>query len=261
MGFKANLLKKIEIDQTAARIAASIGPPDSGRRIDKQLARGFLSQAGYEKIIERDLELYRLAPQAGRERILVLDNDLPIYATSPADVALRKSPIVKEMLNIRNIFKILNDADVLVSQKDESLRTLREEMIAGLDLHFEAADIEDIYNDGRASLESKYAEGIEETLQLFAELLGYGPPPAVLRQTHCLIIGHASSPPGSAFGPTVLFNRMHMDLKLIRTVVVLKDEGAVAQYQKVAAGEAEADATGVEVLAFLRDAVLALPKR
>ena len=260
MGFKANLLKKIEIDRTAVKLAASIGPPDSGRRIDKQMARGFLAQAGGEKIIARDLELYRLAPQAGRERILVLDNDLPIYATSPEDVVLRKSPIVKEMLNIRNIFKILNDADVLLSQKDASIQTLRAEIIAGLDLHFEAADIEEIYNDGRASLESKYAEGIEETLHLFAELLGYGPPPAALRQAHCLIIGRASSPPGTAFGPAVIFNRMHMALKLIRTAVALKDEAAVAQYQKMAAGEAEADATGAEVLAFLRDAVMAQAK-
>ncbi len=260
MGFKENLLRKIEIDRTAVKLAASIGPPDSGRRIDKQMARGFLAQAGGEKIIARDLELYRLAPQAGRERILVLDNDLPIYATSPSDVALRKSPIVKEMLNIRNIFKILNDADVLISKKDESIQTLREEMIAGLDLHFEAADIEEIYNDGRASLESKYVEGIEETLHIFAELLGYAPPPAALRQAHCLIIGGPASPRGTAFGPAVLFNRMHLELKLIRTAVALKDEAAVAQYQKMAAGEAEADATGAEVLAFLRDAVMAQAK-
>ncbi len=260
MGFKENLLKKIEIDRTAARIAASIGPPDSGRRIDKQMTRGFLAQAGCEKIIVRDLELYRLAPQAGRERILVLDNDLPIYATSPSDVALRKSPIVKEMLNIRNVFKILNDADVLISKKDESIQTLREEMIAGLDLHFEAADIEEIYNDGRASLESKYVEGIEETLHIFAELLGYGPPPPALRLAHCLIIGGPASPRETTFGPAVLFNRMHLELKLIRTAVALKDEAAVAQYQKMAAGEAEADATGAEVLAFLRDAVMAQAK-
>jgi hypothetical protein len=53
---------------------------------------------------------------------------------------------------------------------------------------------------------------------------------------------------------------MHGELKLIRTVVALKDEAAVAQYQKMAAGEAEADATGAEVLAFLRDAVMAQAK-
>jgi hypothetical protein len=258
MGFKANLLKKMEIDRTAAKIAASIGPPDSGRRIDKPLARGFLETAGYAKTIERDLELYRLPPLEGRERILVLDNDLPIYATTLADVVLRKSPIVKEMLNIRNVRKILNDTDVLLSKKDATIQTLRDEMIAGLDLRFTAADIDDIYNDGRASLESQYAEGIEETLRLLGELLGYAPPPAALRQAHCLISGRPSSPPGQTFGPAVIFNRMHLTLKLIEAKVMLADEAAVAQFQKIAAGEAEADATGAEVLAYLRDAVMAL---
>ena len=256
MGFKANILKKMAIDRTAAKIAASIGPPGSGRRIDKELTREFLATGGYEQIIERDLELYRLAPQAGRERILVLDNDLPIYATTPADVGMRKSPIVKEMLNIRNIFKILNDADVMLSKKDDSIHTLREEMIAGLDLHYAAADIEDIYNDGRVSLESQYAEGVEETLQIFAELLGYGPPPKALRQAHGMIVGRPSSPPGKRFGPAVLFNRMHFTLKLVDTAVLLADEAAVVQFQKIAAGDANADATDTEALAYLRDAVM-----
>ena len=256
MGFKANILKKMAIERTAAKIAASIGPPGSDRRIDKELTRGFLSSGGYEQIIERDLELYRLAPQAGRERILVLDNDLPIYATTPADVGMRKSPIVKEMLNIRNVFKILNDADVMLSKKDDSIQTLREEMIAGLDLRYAAADIEDIYNDGRASLESQYAEGVEETLQIFAELLGYGPPPKVLLQARGMIVGRPSSPPGKSFGPAVLFNRMHFTLKLVDRAVLLADEAAVVEFQKIAAGDANADATGTEALAYLRDAVM-----
>ncbi len=260
MGFKENLLKKMEIDRTAAKIAASMGPPDSGRRIDKALARAFLAEAGGEKVIVRDLELYRLKPRKNKTRILVLDNDLPIYATTAEDVALRKSPIVKEMLNIRNIFRILNDADVLLSKKDESVETIREEIIDGLDLHFEAVDIEGIYNDGRASIESKYADGVEEVLQLFAEMLGYLPPPALLRHSHCLIIGRPSSPPGAAYGPAVVFNRMYFALKLLRTTVNLRDETAVEAFQKTATGEAEADAVGSDVLAFLRDAVLAAAK-
>ena len=48
MGFRENILKKMELDRTAAKIAASMGPPDSGRRIDKTLTRGFLAAGGYE---------------------------------------------------------------------------------------------------------------------------------------------------------------------------------------------------------------------
>ncbi len=256
MGFKENLLKKMEIDRMAAQITASLGTPDSGRRIDKALARTFLAEAGYEKLTARDLELYRLPPQNAQARILVLDNDLPIYATTPEDVTLRKSPIVKEMLNIRNVFKILNDSDVLLSKKGDSVQTVREEILAGLDLAFAPADIEAIYNDGRASIESKYAEGIEETLQIFAELLGWSAPPTVLRQDHSMIIGRPSNPPGTAFGPTVVFNRMHLTLKLIRAAVVLKDEEALTDYRQVVSGASPADATGHDALAFLRDQVL-----
>ncbi len=260
MGFKENLLKKMEIDRTAAQITASLGTPDSGRRIDKALARSFLAEAGYEKMIARDLELYRLPPQNAQARILVLDNDLPIYATTPEDVTLRKSPIVKEMLNIRNVFKILNDSDVLLSKKGDSVQTIREEIIAGLDLHFEPADIEEIYNDGRASIESQYAEGLEETLQIFGELLGWESPPAALRQAHCVILGRPAAAPGAAFGPAVVFNRMHFTLKLIQDAIVIKDEGAVAHFRQVVAGESEADAASSEVLAWLRDQVLSAAK-
>ncbi len=260
MGFKENLLKKMDIDRTAAQITASLGTPDSGRRIDKALARTFLAEAGYEKMTSRDLELYRLPPRNDKARILVLDNDLPIYATTPEDVTLRKSPIVKEMLSIRNVLKILNDSDVLLSKKGESVQTIREEIIAGLDLQFEPADIEGIYYDGRASIESQYAEGLEETLRIFAELLGWGSPPALLRQAHSVIIGRPSAPPGAAYGPAVVFNRMHFTLKLIPEAVALKDEGAVEHFRKVVAGESEAEATGSEVLAYLRDQVLSATK-
>jgi hypothetical protein len=130
MSFKDQLRKKIEINALAARIMASMGPPDSGRRVDKDLVRQLLAEGGYEKIVERDMELYRLSPSGDKPRLLVLDNDLPIYGTGVEDVVLRKSPVVKEMLNIRNVMKILNDADVVISKKDVSLNTLREELIA-----------------------------------------------------------------------------------------------------------------------------------
>ncbi|MGD9330546.1 MAG: hypothetical protein PVJ53_04490, partial [Desulfobacterales bacterium] len=136
MSFKDNLRKKIEINDLAKRIVASMGPPNSGRRIDKDLVRKLLAEGGYEKLVQRDMELYRLPPLADEPRLLVLDNDLAIYRTSVDDVVLRKSPVVKEMLNIRNVIKILNDADVVISKKEVSLNTLREELIAELDLTF-----------------------------------------------------------------------------------------------------------------------------
>ena len=172
MSFKDNLRKKIEINALANRIKASMGPPDSGRRIDKELVRKLIAEGSYERIVARDIELYRLPPLENKPRLLVLDNDLPIYRTSVDDVVLRKSPVVKEMLNIRNVIKILSDADVVVSKKDVSLNTLQEELVAGLDLRFTAEDIEDLVYDGRSALENKSAEGVQETLNLLADRLG-----------------------------------------------------------------------------------------
>lgn len=141
MSFKDNLRKKIEINALVNRIKASMGPPDSGRRVDKELVRKLMTEGSYERIVARDMELYRLPPLENKPRLLVIDNDLSIYRTSVDDVVLRKSPVVKEMLNIRNVIKILSDADVVVSKKDVSLNTLQEELVAGLDLRFTAEDI------------------------------------------------------------------------------------------------------------------------
>jgi hypothetical protein len=203
MSFKDQLRKKIEINTLAGRIKASMGPPDSGRRVDKDLMRQLLAEGGYEKIVERDMELYRLPPSGDKPRLLVLDNDLPIYGTGVEDVVLRKSPVVREMLNIRNVMKILNDADVVISKKDVSLNTLREELIAGLDLRFTAEDIDDLVYDGRSALANRYGEGVQETLRFMADLLGYAPAPKALQVAHHTVWGaRGKIPVGLCLAPS-----------------------------------------------------------
>ncbi len=81
------------------------------------------------------------------------------------------------MVSIGNIIKILKDSDVKISRKADSLKTVHEESIARLNLHFDAEDIHAIRRDGIASIESRYADGVNESLALFAELLGYRVPP------------------------------------------------------------------------------------
>ena len=49
---------------------------------------------------------------------------------------MRKSPTIKEMISIRNAFKIINDKDVKISTKDESLKTIQKECIDLIDLSF-----------------------------------------------------------------------------------------------------------------------------
>ena len=257
MAFKDNLRKKIEINDLARRILATMGPPDSGRRIDKNLVRKLLAEGEYEKINERDMELYRMPPRGEKPRLLVLDNDLPIYSTTVDDVVLRKNPIIKEMLNIRNVFKILNDADVVISKKDESLETLRQELLAGLDLSFEQADIEDLVYDGRGALENKYADGVQDTLRLMAELLGYRPAPKGLQVPHHTIWGASGGGPGELlFGPVVIFDLMHNTIRRIEAPVNLSDPDDVARYEAVLAGKAAPDEEGGDVFKALGRSIM-----
>jgi hypothetical protein len=252
MAFKENLRKKIEINSLVTRIKASMGPPESGRRVDKDLVRSLLAEGGYEKIMERDMELYRLPPVDDRPRLLVLDNDLPIYRTSVDDVVLRKSPIVKEMLNIRNVIKILNDADVVISKKEGTLETLRDELIAGLDLRYTAEDIDDLVYDGRSALENRYSDGIEETLALLADLLGYTTAPKVLQANHHAIWGASGGASAQRqFGPVVLYDRMHNGLKLIQAPISLSDPEALEHYQSVLSGKTPPDLAGEDVFKAL----------
>lgn len=255
MGFKENLRQKIEIDRLADHVARTVSAgPDSGLRIDKPAMRRLLAMAGWEERRERDLELF--LPPGGGDEVLVLDNDLPIYRTTVEDVALRKSPSVKEMVSIRNVIRILNDGDVVVSKKVETVDAIRRACVAGLDLRYTRADLEALAFDGRAAMENRYPEGVIEILDLFAELLDYRPPPKTFQAPHHHIRGHR--PAGGAparFGPLFLYNRLHHRLKWIDAPVDSADPDALRRYGRILEGEAPADAEGPEVFGHLAERV------
>jgi len=75
MSFKKNILKKIKINKTARQVIVSIGPPDSGRKIDKDAMRRLLEMSPYTHRKERDLDLYLEDTAQEKKKILVLDND------------------------------------------------------------------------------------------------------------------------------------------------------------------------------------------
>ena len=124
MSFRENLLKKIEIDKLTTTVLNSIGPSGGERKIDKEAMTQLLEMSPYRYQRERDLDLFVQEAESGRGKILVLDNELPIYTTTIQDVAMRKSPYIKEMVSIRNAIKILKDSDVKISIKEASLRFL-----------------------------------------------------------------------------------------------------------------------------------------
>lgn len=258
MGFKENLLQKIEIDQLTRQVLNTIGPPDSEKRLNRDITRKLLEMGDFSYQHVRDLDLYLYPDDDGTPLILVLDNELKIYRTTVDDVALRKSPTTKEMISIRNAIKILNDKDVVVSRKADTVDQVRNRLIDRLDLSFGPSDIEALAQDGRDALESKYPEGVLETLALFAELLGYATAPKVFQLPHQESWGRVETvgPGEVVFGPLVVFNRMQSSLHMFQTPINSRDKSALEGFRKTAGKEGTADVEGPQVWDALKNAVL-----
>jgi hypothetical protein len=257
--FKDNLLKKIEINTLADRVIDSLGPPESGRKVDRDAMQRLLVIGGYSHRRERDMDLYLKDPGNPEGPILFLDNDLTVYATTVADAVMRKNPLIKEMVSIPKIIKILNDKDVVISKKEDTVRRVQQECLATLDLTFTEADIAAITREGIAAMHSSYADGVVETLNLFAELIGYRPPPAVFAVRHCHIRGSLQEKTGGelVYGPVAAYSLVHNTLKVIFDPVSSFDKDAMQGYHKIAGGDEKAALEGDDAFYFLKKAVLA----
>ncbi len=257
MSFKENLLKKIEIEALASKVMGSIGTPDSGSKIDRQAMRQILEMTQFKSQKERDLELFVRETSDEKPQVLVFDNELALYQTTVDDVVLRKSPTLKEMVSIRNAIKILNDKDVVVAKRWDTVTTIKSELIDGLDLSFTREDIDGILADGAASLENAYGEGVEECLTLISEILGDLKAPKSLIIKHHLIFGRLNQHGDGKklFGPLIAYDRMHNRLRWIGRQVDLSDKKQVSELRQELASKASSDKMGKAVLAQLGDLV------
>ncbi len=258
MSFKDNLLTKMRINALADRVVRSIGPIDSGKKVDKDAMTALLKIGAYTHQKERDLDLYLKDAAVKKGRILVLDNELALYNTTVDDVALRKSPTVKEMVSIRNAIKILNDKDVVVCKKEKSVETLKNECIENLDLTFDAADIQLLVDEGNAALENKYADGVIESLNLFAELLEFSPSPKIFQMTHHRIWGKLEPKTGNElmFGPFVVYSLVHNRLMLMEKPISTYDKKQLENLRAILKGDEKAGREGAQVFTYLKQAVM-----
>jgi hypothetical protein len=258
MSFKENLLKKIKINELVKGSRKTIGPADGTLRLDTGIMAQLLEFGGYSSHKERDLTLYTLDGNIDHGRFLVLDNDLAIYQTSAADIGLRKSPTVKEMVTIRNIKKILVDTDVVLSRKEESLNTIQRECIDQLDLHFEASDIDNLAKEGTTGLENGDADQVLETLKLFSELLSFTTAPKPFRIKGFEIIGkRAQGDDGEIrFGPMVLYSPTQNTIKHIDYPIGSYDKAKVEVLHQVVKGDSNPSAEGAIVFDRLKEFIL-----
>jgi hypothetical protein len=254
MSFKENLLTKLKIDHLANKVIASIAPVESGSKVDKDAMRSLLEMSPYQHQKERDLDLYIEDIDQVQKKIFVLDNELPIYLTTIDDVVMRKSPLIKEMVKIRNIIKILKDTDVKLSRKEDSVKAIQKECIDRLDLSFAASDIDEIARDGKASLERDYADGVIECLDLFAELLDYQAPPKAFQLGRHKMIGDLTPKAGGEvlYGPIIIYSQIHGTLKLIDEPISSFDKTRIEIFQQVAEGKQKAAAEGPDVFEHLK---------
>ncbi len=258
MSFKENLLTKLKINNLANKVIASIAPVESGSKVDKDAMRSLLELSPYQYQKARDLDLYVQRNDQEQKMIFVLDNELPIYQTTIDDVVMRKSPLIKEMVKIRNIIKILKDTDVKLSRKKESVKAIQEECFDQLDLSFNESDIDEIAKDGQASLERDYPDGVIECLELFAELLDYKPAPKTFQLGRHKIFGELTPKGGGEvlYGPMIIYSLIHGTLTLIEEQISSFDKTKIELVQQVAAGKQKAAVEGPDVIEHLKNTVL-----
>ncbi len=258
MSFKANLRQKILIDRLAAKVSRSLRVSDGVKRVDKDAMRELLQMAGYKSMTERDLEIYRRDFQADKDDMLVLDNELVVYHTTLKDVLVRKSPLIKEMVNIFNMVKILNDSDVAVSKGRSTIERIHSECLNDLDLTYTESDIEEIAEDGRTALKNETADQLEAVLDLFAEILSFEPPPVPIRLPGIKILGrvHRDGEGVIMYGPVLTFYRQENSLKFFDHHLAPEEMKKTQAYLDMVGGKVSATLEGGDIFGELKKRVM-----
>jgi hypothetical protein len=259
MSFKENLKRKILIDSLTRTASQSVGAPGVSRKVDKETIRKLLSLSPFVFEKRRDLDLYFRELEPGRGEILVLDNELPLYGkTTLDDVTLRRSPELKEMVNIRNVIKILKDTDILMCKGREALHYVQDRALDLLDLRYEPKDIEEMADEGLEAFGRGDSEAVMETLDLFVEILGYESVPAEVLVNDYVMFGAFRKDQGGKefYGPIVMYNDRTNTLRVIKRPMAAGDPVERDMIAGVALGEVDPDAEGFAVFPFLKDEVL-----
>ena len=190
--------------------------------------------------------------------VLVLDNELPIYHTTLADVALRKSPRWQEMFSIGNIKKILNHHDVLVSMGKESLNRIHTNSLALLDLTYTGDDLAMLLEDARRGLERKSIGQILESLELFVYLLGFESLFLDVLERDLQVFARPGHKEGhvSVFEHLILFDEETLSLGLKKGTFSPEKDMDLAWVMQYDRGEKTADLKGMDVFKFLAELAL-----
>lgn len=253
MSLKENLQKKIKIERLTSKIGSTMQEVPGKRHINKDAVRELLEMTDFEKTRARDLILYVRPVRGDTKEVLVLDNELPIYHSTVADVAMRKTPHWKEMFSIRNIQKVLNDKDVIVSKGRESLNRVKDSALALLDLSCSREDLERLLRDARISLNKQSLSGIQESFDLFFQLLDFQSITAEIQEPHVKLFARAKEATGEAqlYQDVIIFEENNLEVRLLKGDFSLDSDWDLARLLKLVSGESPADAEGEGVFEYL----------
>jgi len=258
MSFKENLKAKINLDRLLEKLVSTIKEPPGNWWLDKVLTQELLDMTNLEHKKFRDLHLYIRPLEGEIMEVLVFDNELPIYHTTVADVALRKSPRWQEMFSIRNIKKIMNQHDVLVSKGKESLKRLHANALAMLDLIYTRDDLAMLVEEARQGLEQKSIAQLHESFDLFFELLDFQRVSLGGQEQDLQIFAMPKLDGGAAptFEHLILFDEENLSLGLKKGVFSLQSDLDLAWVMQYARGGERADLEGIDVFEFMAELAL-----
>ena len=258
MSFKENLKAKIKLDKLLKRLLSTMREPPGKRWLDKVLTQELLDMTDFEHKKVKNLQLYTRPLEGEIMEVVVLDNELPIYHTTLADVALRKSPYWQQMFSIGNIKKIMNDQDVILSKGKKSVKRLHANALALLDLTYTRDDLAPLLEDARQGLEQKSIAQIQESLDLFFELLDFQPVSLEGLEPDLQIFARPKPNGGDVptFEHLILFNEESLSLGLKKGIFSPQNDLDLAWVLQCARGEKKADLQGIDVFEFLAELAL-----
>ena len=149
----------------------------------------------------------------------------------------------------------MNDQDVIVSKGKESLEKIYDSAVALLDLTYTRDDLSVLVADGRQGLEEKSSEKVQESLDLFFELLGFQPVSLGILEHDLQIFARQKTNGGKAtvFENPVFFDEDSMSLGLRKGIFSPQKDLDLAWVLQYAQGEKTADLQGPEVFEFLAE--------
>ena len=253
MSLKENLQKKIKIERLTKKIQSSMREIPGKRHLDKEAVSELLAMTDFGKTRTRDLTLYVRPIQEELKEVLVLDNELPIYHTTIADVAMRKTPHWKEMFSIGNIKKVLNDNDVIASKSSGSLDRVKQVALAQLDFSFSREDLEKMLRDAQISLDKGSLAGVQESLDLFSELLNFQSIRLEVQEPHIRLYARVKEKTEKALicEDLIVFDEKQVEVKLLQGDFSSASDSDLTRFLRCAHGELPADMKGEEVFQYL----------